>query len=168
MMKYSISILFVFTFFFFGCATTPESNVAAEDMAWDLADQLTDLPEATIAVGRFDTKDIPDRLDLTFRNDLSTALAIAVRELEMNHRVVTRGQVDNVLDEQALALQGLTARDAQFRVGELLGAQVLVVGTIIWLEGDLYRANSQLIESATGVVLGGSSWDFWFDTESDR
>jgi curli biogenesis system outer membrane secretion channel CsgG len=165
-MRYSISLLLVSAAFISGCTTTPESNIAAEDMAWELADQLMDLPDTTIAVGNFDSNDIPDGLDLTFRNDLSTALAIAVRELEINHRIVTRGQVDKVLAEQALVLQGLTARATQIRVGELLGAQILVVGTIIWLEGDLYRANSQLIESETGVVIGGSAGDFWFDAES--
>jgi curli biogenesis system outer membrane secretion channel CsgG len=150
-----------------GCLSVPESNRASEETAWELSDQLTDQAGLTVAVGVFDTTDVPESLEATFRNDLSTTLAIAFRETGQDHKVVTRDKVDQVFTEQTMALEGLTYQESQMRIGQILGADVLVVGTIIWLEDDLYRSSAQIIETETGVVVGGSSWDFWFDTESD-
>lgn len=150
-----------------GCLSVPESNRAAEETAWDLADQLKDQSATTIAVGSFDTVDVPEALISTFANDLSTTLAIAFREIGLDHRVVTRDKVDKVFAEQSMALEGLTYQEAQLQIGQILGAEILVVGNIVWLEDDLYRSSAQLIETDSGVIVGGSSWDFWFDTESE-
>lgn len=166
-MKYSFSII-VLALLLTGCLSSPESNKAAEETAWELSDQLKNQSGLTVAVGIFDTTDVPDALDVTFRNDLSTTLAIAFRETGQDHVVVTRDKVDDVFAEQSMSLEGLTYQESQIQIGQILGADVLVVGTIIWLEDDLYRSSSQLIETDTGVIVGGSSWDFWFDTESSR
>lgn len=151
-----------------GCQSTPESNKAAEETAWELSYQLKDRADLTLAVGAFETTDVPASLEITFRNDLSTTLAIAFRETGQDHRVVTRDKVDQVFKEQSMALEGLTYQETQVQIGQILGADLLVVGTIIWLEDDLYRSSAQIIETDTGVIVGGSSWDFWFDTESAR
>jgi curli biogenesis system outer membrane secretion channel CsgG len=164
----SIYPIIILTALLTACISTPESNKASEETAWDLSYQLEDMSGLTIAVGAFDTTDVPDTLETTFRNDLSTTLAIAFRETEQDHKVVTRDKVDDVFAEQSMALEGLTYQETQIRIGQILGADILVVGTIIWLEDDLYRSSAQLIETATGVILGGSTWDFWFDTESDE
>ena len=151
-----------------GCATTLESNQAAEETAWELSYILEDRSGAIVAVVDFETTDVPGTLRKTFMEDLGTNLAMAFRETGSNNRVVTRDRVDAVFAEQSLSLEGLTDSDARQKVGSLLGADILVSGTIIWLEDDLYRASAQLIETETGALLGGSSWDFWFDTESGR
>lgn len=148
------------------CASVPESNRAAEETAWELSYQVEDESNLIFAVVDFETADIPEALLLTYRNNLSTALSVAFREMDSTHRVVTRDRVDAILEEQAMMLQGLTPRNADMKVGELLGANILVTGNIIWLEDDLYRASVQLIEAESGLILGGVSWDFWFDTES--
>lgn len=166
-MKFLFPVL-IFTSILTGCLSVPESNKAAEETAWELSYQLEDRASMTIAVGKFNTTDIPAVLEATFENDLSTTLAIAFRENGQDHRVVTRDKVDQVFAEQSMALEGLTYQESQVQIGQILGADLLVVGTIIWLEDDLYRSSAQLIETDTGVVVGGSSWDFWFDTESAR
>ncbi len=165
-MKSIIAVL-VLVSFLVSCASLPESNIAAQESAWELAYQVEDLSDLVFAVVDFETTDVPEALASTYRNDLSTNLSIAFRESESSHKVVTRTRVDAVLEEQSMVLQGLTARDAGLKIGELLGADVLVTGNIIWLEDDLYRASVQLIETDDGLVLGGDAWDFWFDTESE-
>lgn len=165
---YRIIPFFLILLLLSSCVSVLESNRAAEETAWQISDQLKGLPGSTVAVGDLETTDIPDSLKTTFRNDLSTSLAIAFQETEQDHRVVTRNRVDDVFAEQSMSLQGLTYQEAQIRVGQVLGADILVVGTLIWLEDDLYRSSTQLIETESGVVIGGSSWDFWFDTESIR
>ena len=151
-----------------GCATTLESNQAAVETAWELSYLLQDRSDAVVAVVDFETTDVPEALLKTYRDDLGTTLAMAFRETGSDNRVVTRDRVDTIITEQQLELEGLTTSDARLKVGALLGADVLVSGTIIWLEDDLYRASTQLIETGSGALLGGSSWDFWFDTESGR
>jgi curli biogenesis system outer membrane secretion channel CsgG len=164
----SIFPIIILTALLTACISTPASNKASEETAWDLSYQLEDMSGLTIAVGAFETTDVPETLETTFRNDLSTTLAIAFRETDQDHKVVTRDKVDDVFVEQTMALEGLTYQESQIRIGQILGADILVVGTIIWLEDDLYRSSAQLIETATGVIIGGSTWDFWFDTESDE
>ena len=148
------------------CASLPESNKAALDTAWDISYQLADRPASVVAVGTFDTQDIPEALAKTWGNDLGTNMAVAFRESGLDHKVVTRDRVDQILAEQGLEMEGMTARETQLRAGRLLGADILVTGILIWLEDDIYRASTQILETDTGVVLGGIEYDFWFDTES--
>ncbi len=154
-------------FIVLGCASLPESDDAADETGWELADQLLDLEDVTVAVVDIDGSGIPADLLSTYRSQITTTLAMAFRELDSENRVVTRDRVDQVMDEYRLELEGLSSSDAQSRLGQVLGADVLVSGQIILLEEDVYRGKFQLIETSTGVVLGGASWDFWFDTESD-
>jgi len=149
-----------------GCSTLPESADASVEIAWDLADQLEDRNGLTIAIAEIDADNIPDSLVKAYREQLGTNMAIAFREYGVNNVVVTRDRVDSVLDEYALELEGLTYGDAQDRLGQVLGADVLVTGRILRLEGGTFRGMSQLIEVESGVVLGGTTWDFWFDDES--
>ena len=158
---------FVLILAFTGCLSVLESNRASEEIAWELSYQLKELSGLTVAVGDFETTDVPDTLKSTFRNDLSTSLAIDFRYTDQDHKVVTRDKVDEVFAEQSMSLEGLTYQETQIRIGQVLGAEVLVVGTIILLGDDLYRASTQLLETETGVIIGGSSLDFWFDTESE-
>ena len=79
---------------------------------------------------------------------------------------MTRDRVDRIIKEQTLELEGMTYREAQMKLGRLLGADLLVAGTLAWLDGDIYRFTGQVIEVESGTVLSGYSGDFWFDTES--
>ncbi len=90
----SIFPIIILTALLAACISTPESNKASEETAWDLLYQLEDMSGLTIAVGAFDTTDVPETLETTFRNDLSTTLAIAFRETGQDHKVVTRDKVD--------------------------------------------------------------------------
>ncbi len=147
------------------CSSAPESGKASEEIAWELSDQLEELPPMILAVGELESMEIPESLQVSFRNSLGTRLAMALRETDQNHQVVTRDKVDQVYSEQSLALTGLTFQESQLKLGQLLGADAIVTGTMIFVKDDLYRTSIQIIDTETGVVLGGSSWDFWFDSE---
>ncbi len=157
-----LSVLFLFT----SCSSLPDSRGAAEEFGWEAAEQLGEFEGAVLAIADLEQKDLPERLYSLFRDDLATALVTSFREEDVNIRVVTRDQVDKVIKEQALELEGLTYRDAQLQVGSLLGADLLVAGTLALLEGDTYRFSGQLLEVSTGTIVGGYGCDFWFDSES--
>ena len=148
------------------CSSLPDSRGAAEEFGWEAADQLEGFEGAVLAVAELEQEELPERLYSLFRDDLATAIVTALREEGVNIRVVTRDQVDKVFKEQALELGGLTYREAQLQVGSLLGADLLVAGTLALLEGDIYRFSGQLLEVATGTIVGGYGCDFWFDSES--
>ena len=147
------------------CSSAPESGKASEEMAWELSDQLEEMPPMVLAVGELECMNIPESLEVSFRNSLGTKLALALKETDQTHQVVTRDKVDQIYSEQSLALNGLTFQESQLKLGEILGADAIITGTMISVEDDLYRTSIQIIDTETGVVLGGSSWDFWFDSE---
>ena len=158
----SISVLLLVS----SCSSLPDSRGAAEEFGWEAAEQLEEFEGAILAIADLEQKELPERLYSLFRDDLATALVTAFREEGVNIRVVTRDQVDKVIQEQALELEGLTYREAQLQVGSLLGADLLVAGTLALLEGDTYRFSGQLLEVSTGTIVGGYGCDFWFDSDS--
>ena len=129
-MKISIPIL-ILTITLSGCLSVPGSIEASEETAWQLADQLKGLSDLTLAVGEFDTTEVPNALVDSYRNDLSTTPAITFRETGQDLKVVTRDRVEDVFSEQLMALDGLTYQETRIRIGEILGADVLVAGTMI-------------------------------------
>jgi len=162
-MKY-ISSFLVLIILFSACSSAPESGKASEEIAWELSEQLEEYPALVLAVGEFDAVDIPEPLLISFRNSLGTRLALALKETDQKHQLVTRDRVDQIYSEQSLTLNGLTFQESQLKLGRILGADAIITGTMIFLEDDLYRTSVQIINTESGVVLGGSSWDFWFDS----
>lgn len=65
--------------------------------------------------------------------------------------VVERGQIDRVLDEQALTLTGTSGDPSVSRVGNLLGAQVLIHVRAFRLRDRIY-ASAKLIRTDTGTI----------------
>jgi hypothetical protein len=152
----------------FGCATTPEADMAADRVAWELVEFLETRPKLVLAVGEFESPDVPDVLVGAFRTDLSSSFANAIDYLELPHRVVTRDKVDRIMEEQTLNLQGFNSREVQLQIGRLLGADVLVVGTMIPVGESMYRASTRMIEAESGIIVGGISQDIWFELAPDN
>jgi hypothetical protein len=51
--------------------------------------------------------------------------------------LVNRGRMEDVLDEQRLALTGLTAEEKSVEIGRLVGADVLIHGTYVFMGQDV-------------------------------
>lgn len=75
--------------------------------------------------------------------------------------VLERSQIEKVLGEQKLSLTGLTA-DSSLKVGELLGAKLIVTGTVDKI-GENYRINCRLVSAENGTVLASHIADFRID-----
>jgi TolB-like protein len=104
----------------------------------------------TVAVLYFDYEGKRDELAV-----LKTGLAqILISDLGAvdSCRVVERARLQALLDEQKLGQSGKIDRATAARVGKLLGAQMLVLGSFFDL-GTTLRVDARLVEVETGRIL---------------
>jgi TolB-like protein len=83
-----------------------------------------------------------------------------ISELAQNPaaRVVERQEIQRLLDEQNLGAQGRVDAQTAAKVGKLVGARYVVLGTFIDFYGD-FRVDVRLVNSETGEIV---------KTESDK
>ena len=70
--------------------------------------------------------------------------------------VVERALLRKVLDEQKLGLTGMIDRETAARIGDVLGAKVIVTGSVISL-GSKIEVNARLIRTATAAVVAAET-----------
>ena len=69
--------------------------------------------------------------------------------------LVERAELDKALDELHLSAVGMTSRDSQVRLGELIGAKILITGSI-FEAGNKHYAVAKIIGTETSRVKGCS------------
>ena len=77
-------------------------------------------------------------------------LAVAISEYD-RHAVVDRQHLNQVLAEQSLTLEGLTAQHTRHEVGKLLGATVVISGSFVKYGPDLL-ITMRASDAETGMV----------------
>jgi len=73
-------------------------------------------------------------------------------------KVVERSQLERVLREQKLNYSGLITLDTAKKVGQLLGANGIILGTASDM-GDSISINARLVDLETGIAVTASSVD---------
>jgi len=71
---------------------------------------------------------------------------------DRNYIVVERHELEKILKEQWLGLTGVTDDNNVIKVGKLLNAQLLIVGSILKV-GKSYHINSRMVNVETGKVV---------------
>jgi TolB-like protein len=84
-------------------------------------------------------------------SDMLFASLIAQPELFL----VDRMDIQTLLDEQELNLSGLVRADDAIQIGQMTGAKILITGSIIEVDKNLYLV-AKLIGTETSRVLGAS------------
>ncbi|MDX9898757.1 MAG: CsgG/HfaB family protein [Spirochaetia bacterium] len=137
------------------CASLQTLDEVYEDLSYDLLEFIPDDTEATIAVYFFleDGKESPKSEYVL--NRLITAMATVIYDDSRPLTMVSRSALDRLLEEQSFQLSGLTDQAASISLGKLLGADIIVTGSISLLEYG-YEINAQLIRVQNGAVLGGT------------
>ncbi len=69
-------------------------------------------------------------------------------------RVVERAQIKQALQEQALQMSGATDTENAVKIGKLLGADLIIVGSVVKI-GNSYTVNSRMIDVKTGEAQLG-------------
>jgi TolB-like protein len=72
-------------------------------------------------------------------------------------KVLERGALQKVLEEQQLSMSGVADEQTAVRVGRLVGAKFIMVGSISKL-GDNYILNSRLVDVESGEAVQGKSF----------
>lgn len=72
------------------------------------------------------------------------------------YRLIERGAIDKVLKEQAFGQTGLVEGDQAAKLGHLLGAEVLVVGSVTKL-GETYTVNARFVDASSGEAVQSES-----------
>jgi TolB-like protein len=117
----------------------------------------------TIAVLYFDYGGKKEELE-PLREGLAQMLITDLADLH-EIRVVERERLKALLEEQKLATSGKVDAATAARIGKLLGAQALVLGSYFDLAGAL-RVDARVVEVETGKIVrsvgvNGPAADFW-------
>ena len=102
--------------------------------------------QTTVAVLEFETEGLD--------NISSSALSSIVRREVRNNKeylLIDRNMMKAVLDEQGVQQSGCVSSECAVQVGELLGVQKMVTGTVSGL-GSLYLVEIFVLDVATGLI----------------
>ncbi len=71
-------------------------------------------------------------------------------------RVIERNKMDEILTEQGFQLSGCTSNECAIEVGQLLGVQQMIAGSVS-LIGEMYTVSLRIIDVETGEVINMQS-----------
>lgn len=112
---------------------------------------FTDLQGRVMTVGRF------------VADELSALLVLAGGGI----RVVDRQHLARIIQEQKLAIYGVTDPQAVKRLGQLAGADVLIAGTVTDL-GERVRITAKVLSTSTADIVGAAQTTVPKDTTVQR
>ncbi|MDD4818521.1 MAG: CsgG/HfaB family protein [Victivallaceae bacterium] len=129
----------------------------AEDSAENANPQTGDTAVAvpTVAVIAFENRDRRQSENADAGKSAAELFGIALAE-SGSADLVERAELDKALEELHLSASGLTDRDSQLKLGRLIGAKILVTGSI-FKSGDKTFVVVKLIGAETSRVIGASS-----------
>lgn len=107
----------------------------------------------TLAVLDFDAIGISAQEARILTNRLRTNLVL----LDI-YSVIDRGNMEQILEEQDFQLAGCTSDECAVEVGQLLGAKLILAGSIGKI-GQIFSIELRLIEVETGEIVKSSSYD---------
>lgn len=161
-MKKFLTVLLVCILF--GCASSDSGNSEILNTAYMILDVLEDGSEHNVVVNYFlEDGEVTEESEY-IQEEMTIALSNAAMWDKVPVNVVSRQFLDDIIEEQKFQLTGLADPDTQAEIGKLLGADIIVVGNLYYYEEDDYlNAKTQVININTGAVLGGFTFDFWWD-----
>jgi hypothetical protein len=140
------------TFILLICPFIQAEHDPLKNIARELAGDLSRLKKIHIAVLEFPHHD--NRLShgpFLVSERLTTFLA-----QDKRLRLVERNHLNQVLGELHLSQSGLIDKESAQKMGQILGVDVIVTGTLIDLPGGLTEVNARSIRTDTGQVVAAS------------
>jgi TolB-like protein len=121
---------------------------------WENYEDLDSAEDRVIAVYYFTEDGDPSPLNDVLIEGLTTSFANAILDEGIKAKMVSRSNLDKIIEELAFQSSDLADQDNQLTVGKQLGAQIILTGTV---SRDEYvvRFNFQLLDVETSAVLGG-------------
>lgn len=118
----------------------------------NLGKTLADLQVKTVAIAEFASIDgAPSALGKLIAEEVTTGLF-----RQPNIKVIERSMLDRILTEQKFQLSGLTDQSIVQKIGQLLGADAVIIGT--WADmADKIRINARIVAVSTGNVVSAAA-----------
>ena len=107
----------------------------------------------TLAILDFDGLGISQQEAQLLTNRLRTILV----QMEV-YNVIERGQMEQILQEQNFQLTGCTSQECAVEVGQLLGAQRMMIGSIGKI-GQTFTVDLRIIDVETSAIDKSASYD---------
>lgn len=109
--------------------------------------------QKTIAVLNFDNNSIADREQMeSLRKGLAEMLSTEMSQIQA-FKVVEREKLQDLLSEISLGQSGAIDPASAQKVGKLVGAQTLLLGSFINMFGGKMRIDVRIVEVETGLTL---------------
>jgi TolB-like protein len=160
-------ILFYLTFAI-SCTTTVTVDRAVETIAWNTLDMISEEEDRVIAV--YNLRNLTENGDMNeiLTTKLTTELANTARYEERNIIIVSRQIFDEVFRENAFFLSEMSDDKQQIEIGKLLGADLILTGSLKKTDTDIYDIDTQLVDIETGKVIGGDTFTFWVNLPAEK
>jgi len=124
-----------------------------KSVAKNLAKGLSDFKSKRIAVLPFPYHDGGTSSGSSIVSEHLTMLLVGRKGIE----VVERTLLDKMLSEMKLENTGVTDAASSQKIGQVLGVDAIVTGTLIDLEGGETEVNARLIRTETGEILAAAT-----------
>ncbi len=142
--KNRLPVIIAIVFFLIGCAGAPP---APERPAYG--------PGSVVAV--WDMEDLsPIKTHQPDLGEFISGAIIETLESRCKFRVVEREKLILVLEELSLGASDLASEATQLRIGEILGAKLMVFGAYQVI-GDIVRLDLRLVEVERGLIVKTAS-----------
>lgn len=156
------------------CQTTPGEETpieSIEDLITSTTSEVIKIVKnqnvKNLAVYYFTTDGEPSPISDFLINSLTTSIANKINAEELDVNIVSRKSIDQILEELSFQMSDLSDESAQLQIGNLLGADVILSGSITTISSE-YQLNAQLIKVETGVVVGGILTNFRVEEDIAR
>ena len=150
-----ILIISVVTFLFPACRSMQPSNqkeTAVISVTNKFSKVIAGFPNRKVAVIDFTAiNGTPSDFGALFAERLTTELS-----QHNGITVIERKQIKKILDEQNFSLSGAIDPASSVKMGNLLGADAIILGTVAPLKG-YYEINARLINAEKGTVISALS-----------
>ena len=129
----------------------PTPVLAVLVMAMAMAVRLASADDRPVRIWILPFQQLHADPSLAYLQDALPALLTVTLTRSDAYVVVDRQEVDQLLTEQSLTLEGLTSPDAGHRIGRLLGATVMITGSFVREDPDLL-VTLRASDLETGIV----------------
>lgn len=126
-------------------------NQVIEKLSINLAEGLIKKGKKAITIADFDNK---DGSISELGQDIANDIEIALLSPKYNFTIVTRKELDRILEEQKISRNELTSSENVIKLGQIKNVQVLVIGTLTDWNEEI-RVIVQVIDIEEGVKIVG-------------
>ena len=123
--------------------------------------------DSDLRVAVLDFRNLTERRDLAYLEKAIPEILITDLSICQKITLVERSRLQEILDEMQLALSGVVNDDQVVEIGELAGANAILIGSIT-AGGDVYRIDARLVDVASAEVLLAEKKDWLSDDEIIR